>query len=100
MTALITVSNSDGVVGRCDAKCYNAQTDECDCICGGMNHGAGLERAMENVTEHFLGESLETFADKHGLDASRLSVSAQSQMFPYGNEPTTTQKKREARRRR
>jgi hypothetical protein len=28
----------------CDAKCYNAAADtECSCICGGRNHGKGIE---------------------------------------------------------
>lgn len=34
--------------GRCDARCYDAETDRCHCICGGANHGAGLRRAVEN----------------------------------------------------
>lgn len=51
MTALISVRNSDGEVGRCDAKCYNAKTANCNCVCGGKNHGAGLKQAMENTRE-------------------------------------------------
>jgi hypothetical protein len=39
---LIEVRSSEGVVGRCDARCYNAVTPDCDCICGGRNHGKGL----------------------------------------------------------
>ncbi len=39
---------------RCDAKCYNAKHPSCDCVCGGKNHGAGLDRAMDNVREIFL----------------------------------------------
>lgn len=49
---LITTGNSDGVTGRCDAKCYNATGPDCDCVCGGRNHGAGLEQAQENTKEH------------------------------------------------
>lgn len=48
---LIAVYNSDGGVGRCDAKCYNATSHECDCICGGANHGAGQQQAVENTRE-------------------------------------------------
>ena len=70
MTALITVSNSDGVVGRCDAKCYDATGADCDCICGGKNHGAGLAIAQENVNEHVL----EDWAEKRGLDPERLKL--------------------------
>ena len=51
MTTLIASYNSDGCVGRCDAKCYDATTPECDCICGGVNHGAGKQAAMDNTRE-------------------------------------------------
>lgn len=49
MTTLISVYNSQGCVGRCDARCYNAKTADCDCICGGANHGVGEARATDNV---------------------------------------------------
>lgn len=49
MATLIEVRNSSGVVGRCDAKCYNATDPKCDCVCGGHNHGAGLKQAQENT---------------------------------------------------
>jgi ribosome-associated translation inhibitor RaiA len=32
---------------RCDAKCYNATGAECECICGGLNHGEGLRKAKD-----------------------------------------------------
>lgn len=46
---LIEVRNSEGAVGRCDAKCYNAQHEVCDCVCRGANHGAGFEQARTNT---------------------------------------------------
>ena len=51
MPTLIAVYDSDGCVGRCDAKCYEALEPECDCICGGRNHGVGHKRALENTAE-------------------------------------------------
>jgi predicted RNase H-like HicB family nuclease len=51
VTTLIAVYNSDGCVGRCDARCYDAEWDECDCICGGRNHGAGKQQALDNARE-------------------------------------------------
>lgn len=48
---LIQVGNSEGIVGRCDAKCYNATHEHCTCICGSANHGAGLTKAMDNTRE-------------------------------------------------
>ena len=38
-------------MGRCDVRCYDARRLECHCICGGRNHGAGLERALTNTAE-------------------------------------------------
>lgn len=49
MTTLLTMHTSHGIVGRCDANCYNATTKACTCICGGRNHGVGLNRAIENT---------------------------------------------------
>lgn len=51
MATLIAVYNSEGCVGRCDARCYDATGPECDCICRGANHGAGLKRAQDNTRE-------------------------------------------------
>lgn len=51
MTTLVEVSNGKNK-RRCDAKCYNAKGDKCTCICGGANHGKGLDQAMANTNEH------------------------------------------------
>jgi hypothetical protein len=48
---LIYVANSNGCVGRCDSRCYEAVMPDCHCICGGKNHGVGLERAKSNTEE-------------------------------------------------
>jgi hypothetical protein len=80
VTTAIAVYNSEGVVGRCDAKCHNAQSPECDCICGGRLHGVGADRAVaENTRQHFGAESLEDalvdFAKRNGL--SRVDLRAE-----------------------
>ena len=51
MTTLVAVYNSDGCVGRCDAKCYDAVEPDCHCVCGGKNHGAGRAKAIANTRE-------------------------------------------------
>lgn len=71
MSTLIAVYNSDGCVGRCDAKCHDAKEPGCDCICGGRNHGVGRERALEN-TRVYAHAWLTTYADKKGLDRATL----------------------------
>jgi len=53
MTTLITAEQLDGTrLGRCDANCYNAKTPHCRCICGGVNHGKGLEAALQTTEQH------------------------------------------------
>ena len=70
---LIEVRNSEGVVGRCDAKCYNAEHPGCTCICGGRNHGAGLEKASENTRE--LAEPwIAEFVEREGLTEYQATV--------------------------
>lgn len=54
MTTVIAVYSSDGCEGRCDARCHNATNPECDCICGGRNHGKGLKQAIENNRQMIL----------------------------------------------
>lgn len=51
MATLIAVYNSEGCQGRCDARCYEATSSDCDCICGGRNHGVGLDQAADNTRE-------------------------------------------------
>jgi len=74
MTTVLAVYNSSGCIGRCDANCHDARTAKCTCICGGKNHGAGLERAIENNRElvGLTKEDLQRFAAAHGLDADEL----------------------------
>jgi len=66
MSTLISVYNSDGCVGRCDAKCYDAITPHCDCICGGMNHGAGLNKAQDNTRE-YCEEWIDRYKKERGI---------------------------------
>lgn len=42
MPTLIVVHGA----GQCDARCYDAEMRVCDCVCQGMNHGAGFEKAV------------------------------------------------------
>jgi predicted RNase H-like HicB family nuclease len=64
MATLIAAYNSDGCIGRCDAKCYNATCDHCDCICGGANHGVGLKQAIQN-TEEMAEKWIEAYNEAH-----------------------------------
>lgn len=64
MTTLIAVYGSNGCVGRCDANCYQATSDNCRCVCGGRNHGAGERQAIENIKEHY-AQMLEEYQTQH-----------------------------------
>ncbi len=66
MATLIAVYTSRGLAGRCDAKCYLAAHADCDCICGGRNHGAGVQQAM-NTTRELAEQWLDEYARKEGL---------------------------------
>ena len=46
---LIEVRDNNGVVGRCDANCYEAGCPKCTCVCGGVNHGVGLNAALRRT---------------------------------------------------
>ncbi len=73
MTTLISWSNSNGNQGRCDAKCYEATSPDCDCICGGRNHGAGKTKAIENtrsLAERMIDEFATTREQAENLQAS------------------------------
>jgi hypothetical protein len=39
----------------CDAKCYGSRRPrgKCRCICGGHNHGHGLQHAIDNIRRFF-----------------------------------------------
>ena len=69
MTTLIHAQGAGA--GRCDAKCYDAQGCECDCVCGGMNHGAGAKGAWEN-TINLVGRQIDAIAKRGGFVANEL----------------------------
>ena len=74
MATAIAVYNSDGCVGRCDATCHEAKHATCTCICGGINHGKGLQQAIRNNEEllGFKSTYLPEFAEARGLDPKTL----------------------------
>lgn len=76
MTTVIAVYSARGCVGRCDANCHEARVKKCTCICGGRNHGMGLDGAQAN-TLRLIGlnaADLKRFADAHGRNPKDLTV--------------------------
>jgi hypothetical protein len=63
--------NSDGIKGRCDAKCHGAKEPKCECMCGGAFHGAahrpgGLDKALKDYWEPVLEQAKER-AEREGV---------------------------------
>lgn len=65
---------------RCDAKCYGAQHSKCACICGGRNHGQGLQRAIDNVREIFVP----ILEERTGLKISKIAAEMLKQRPLFG----------------
>ena len=78
MITAIAVYNSEGWVGRCDAKCHDATEPQCDCICGDRLHGVGSRQAIEQNTRDLLGDELAfevaAFAERNELIVDELRV--------------------------
>ncbi len=82
---LIEVRNSDGVVGRCDERCYDAEHRDCHCVCHGKNHGKGLQQAIDNtrliadrLLSEYRGAGKEVELIDHVLDGARRQLA----LFP------------------
>lgn len=80
MTTLISVRYGSGEVRRCDANCYDAKSKKCDCVCGGRNHGAGLERAAANVRE-----DMKHYVDTLGGRNAKVSVDVDVDVLKQGS---------------
>lgn len=69
MTTLMQWSNSEGIQGRCDAKCHEATHPECVCICGGVFHGrahtaGGLRDAVDTYWDDVFAAARMKAADE------------------------------------
>jgi hypothetical protein len=70
---LISVFDSRGCVGRCDARCYGARHPGCDCVCGGRNHSRGERAAIANTAAHAEQWARE-YASRAGLNLRSFEV--------------------------
>lgn len=83
MATLIAVHNSEGCVGRCDARCYGATHEDCNCVCGGINHGVGEQKARNNTYDMI--EQIQNYCEQtYGQEIDLLcKVNArQLELFP------------------
>lgn len=82
MVVLMSQGNSEGT-RRCDARCYNAEGGECDCVCGGVNHGKGYAAAAEN-TAQFAIEKLKEYEASGCKSAGEILKSIGVKEFQLG----------------
>ena len=61
---LVEARKSSKLIGRCDARCYNATSSKCNCICGGANHGIGFIKARTNMTDKLQGEIVQKLRER------------------------------------
>ena len=65
MSTLLTQGGNDARhVRRCDAKCHEAKSPACDCICEGRFHGKGLQAAQETL---YTAIHLKDLLANHGI---------------------------------
>jgi hypothetical protein len=79
MATLMQWGNSDGIQGRCDAKCHNAATSHCNCMCGGRYHGGGRDGTLADRVTNYSEEIFEGAAAKareQGLELQALDCEA------------------------
>ena len=81
MTTLIAIWTDGGCAGSCDARCYTAAGEQCECICGGVNHGAGLDRAASNTRELAHAWAARASADGHGVLRTELASAVTCQLL-------------------
>lgn len=69
--------NSEGIQGRCDAKCHNASEPQCDCMCGGRYHGRGLDGSLEKTIKddgERIWEAAKKRAAADGYDIEKFDI--------------------------
>jgi hypothetical protein len=81
---VMTWGNSEGIKGRCDAKCHNATCPHCDCMCGGRYHGTARNGTFDAVRIEQGKEILKAArarAQVEGWDFSNFAEVGQLSLF-------------------
>ena len=84
MTTLITVrlkGMNSKWQRRCDARCHNARKPRCRCICGGVNHGVGLDQARANTKEITDEQLVKTDRKSFAGTGARTIIREHPQLF-------------------
>lgn len=87
MTNVLQAHNTAGFARRCNATCYNAKTPTCNCICGGRNHGVGLQQAVANNLgriDYLADEIIKAFPHTEMVElVTKLPTPAHKQKFLF-----------------
>lgn len=78
MTVILKIKTADGKELKCDQRCYMAVGNHCDCACGGINHGVGFKRAVENVRQIHSGDPEVVAEVLNGLEQSGIKATQKS----------------------
>lgn len=83
MATLLSVYNTNGILGECDASCYDAAPGtSCQCCCGGVNHSVGLPTALLNFGPAF--QEAERFARAKIVPGEEAVIAVQIGMVLKG----------------
>lgn len=97
MATLMQWSNSDGIKGRCDARCHNASSTHCKCMCGGRYHGGGRDGTLAVRVTNYSEEVFEAAAEKARAEGLELQALACAEALAAIRETRKwRQRKREA----
>jgi hypothetical protein len=73
MTVLLEIRQRDRILSQCAEGCYYNTGSACGCVCGGYNHGSGLEIARE-LTRRWAPFMVASFVECQDLDPERIQV--------------------------
>jgi len=85
VTTILQWGNSEGVKGRCDAKCHNAETDHCDCMCGGRYHGRARDGTLGEAVKRFGEEVIERALDQASQEGLELMAASSHDLLAILN---------------
>ena len=66
---------------NCSAKCHEATRPRCRCICGGVNHGVGIDQARANTNEITDEQLVKTDRERFAGTGARTIIRAQPTLF-------------------
>jgi hypothetical protein len=87
MATVMSWGNSEGTKGRCDAKCHNAATPHCDCMCGGRYHGAGRDGSLPERIRDYGEEILAAAKTRAAAEGLELRSTSLQELFERLSQP-------------